>query len=67
MIVSVDTIIGAVIGIVVAVSLIPAINEAVENANLTGTNATLAGLITTVFVAGIITVSVRAFMHKARR
>jgi hypothetical protein len=59
---SVSQIVGSVIAIVVAVSMIVVINTSVSDANLTGTQKTLATLIGIVFIAGIIITAVKAFM-----
>lgn len=60
--VSVAGIVGSVIAIVVAVSMITVINTSITDANLSGTQKTLGTLIGIIFIAGIIVVAVKAFM-----
>jgi len=54
--------ISVIIGIVVGVTLIPVINSAITGANLTGTQATLAGLIPLLVVVGLVTYSVKSLI-----
>jgi len=54
--------ISVIIGIVVGVTLIPVINTAIQNANLTGTQATLAGLIPLMVVIGLVTYSIKSMI-----
>jgi len=60
--VSVSGIVGSVIAIIVAVSMISVINGAISDANLSGTQSILANLVGLVFIAGIVVVAVKAFM-----
>ncbi len=62
--VSIAKIVGSVIAIVVAVSMIKPINDALSDANLSGTQKTLGDLVPIVFVAGVILISVYAFMKR---
>mgnify|MGYP000179697856 CR=1 FL=1 len=54
--------ISVIIGIVVGVTLLPVINTAITDANLTGTQATLAQLIPTLVAVGLVTYAVKSLI-----
>jgi len=51
----------AVIGLVIGISLIPTMNTAIEDANLTGLSATVAGFIPVVFIVGALVAGYKAW------
>lgn len=54
--------VGVVIGITVAVTLLPVISAAIEAANLSGTSATLVGLVPLLISVGILLYAVRSLI-----
>jgi uncharacterized membrane protein YcjF (UPF0283 family) len=52
--------VGVIIGIAVAVSLLPVVGESINNANLSGTTATLVGLVPLLIGVGILLFVVKA-------
>jgi hypothetical protein len=54
--------VGVIIGITVAVTLLPVISAAITAANLTGTQATLVGLIPLLVSVGILMYAVRSLI-----
>jgi len=54
--------VSAIIGIVVGVALVPVINQAITDANLSGTQATVVGLVGLITVVGILMHSVRSLL-----
>jgi hypothetical protein len=57
----VGLIIGVVIAVVIAMSLIPVVLTQIDDANLTGTNATLAALIPLFLIIALIVVITKVF------
>jgi len=54
--------VGVIIGITVAVTLLPVISSAIEAANLSGTTATLIGLVPLLVAVGILLYAVRSLI-----
>ena len=54
--------VGVVVGLVVAVALIPVVNESIISANLTGVQGSLLSLVLTLFIIGIVAYVVRTVM-----
>jgi len=54
--------VGVIIGITVAVTLLPVITAAITAANLSGTTATLIGLVPLLVAVGILLYSVRSLI-----
>lgn len=52
--------VGIIIGIVVSVALIPVLTTAIENANLSGTEALMIGLVPTLVAVGILLFAVKS-------
>lgn len=64
---NVGALVGAAIGILIAIALVDPINNTIVNAGFTGTVQTLAALITTVFIAAIVTASAVLVTRGGRR
>jgi hypothetical protein len=52
--------VGVIIGIVVAISLLPVLTGSIETANLTGTNALMIGLVPTLVAVGVLLYAIKA-------
>ena len=58
----IGNLIGALVFIIVAVALIPTIQESATNANLTGTTATIIALVPLLFSVGVLVVVVKGMI-----
>lgn len=58
----IGNLIGALVFIIVAVALIPTIQESATNANLTGTTATIIALVPLLFAVGVLVVVVKGMI-----
>ncbi|MFQ6118300.1 MAG: hypothetical protein ACE5KE_00270 [Methanosarcinales archaeon] len=54
--------VGVIIGIAVAVALLPVVSTSIEGANLTGTTATLVGLVPLLIGVGILLFAVKSLI-----
>lgn len=58
----IDKLIGALVFVVIAVALIPVIQDSADNSNVTGTTATIVSLIPLIFSVGVLIVVVKGML-----